>query len=562
MGPAGSARRRRVYVTWGVLCSAVAALAVLTGRRATATAAPAGPAVSAPGRLDPAFGRSGIVRTTFGPRASGGVRQLLVDRGGRIVAVGSVAADEEASASSGSPDRDVAVVRYLPSGALDRSFGDRGKVIHDVRGSDDVATDAAQLPDGRIVVVGAADSVRPADRQDLMLLRFLPDGRLDETFGAEGHVAADLSPATPDLDYGFGVAVQKDGRSIVVGQTSLTGTNRVAFAVARFLPNGSPDLAFATDGVLRYGKGTSRVGRAVLVRPDGRILVGGDDGSSSSGAFVVQLASNGTLDRAFGVAGFAEMPRGGVRALAADAETTLAFGGAEGRRSSAFILRLDRHGRIERSFGVNGRADVPVAEGLPVTGATSGLVQRDGKILVAGANGSDILVARVTRTGRPDRQFGGTGVVTVDIDGRLDFASGVALGRGGGIVAAGESSRGAYELTESVLVRLIGSGRAGTRYASMAAANLANGVSLRWQTTAETDVRGFVVYRSSSGVATSRKRLTAAPIRARQRPARYAFVDRDPPDYAPEYWLEELRRDGSRALFGPIIPPETPAAGG
>jgi len=402
-----------------------------------------------------------------------------------------------------------------------------------------------------------------ADRQDLLVLRFLPNGDLDRTFGANGYVVADLSPATPDFDFGFGVAIQKDGKIVVVGQTSLIGTERLALAVARFLPNGGPDSSFGTRGVLRVGTGPSRVGQAVAVQPDGRILVGGDDGSEGGRTFIAGLRPTGGLDMTFGSGGFAELPRGAVRAVIPAADgATLAVGAASGKRSSALILRLDRRGRVDRSFGVKGRVDVPVVPGSRTTGATSGVVQRDGKIVVAGANGDDILVARYSRNGQRDREFGGTGIVTIDVAGRFDYASAVALGRGGGIIAAGETSRQRYGAAESVLVRLIGSGSGGTRYASIAAANLVEGVAVRWQTLAEPDVREYVVYRSKSGDAAARTRLSRGPIGARHRPARYAFVDRYPPDYAPMYWLEELRRDGGRALFGPIIPAEVPAVGG
>ena len=204
---------------------------------------------------------------------------------------------------------------------------------------------------------------------------------------------------------------------------------------------------------------------------------------------------------------------------------------------------------------------MPIAPAQTQAGLLAGAVQPDGRILAAGGNRDDVLVIRLSRNGKLDGDFGGTGAVTTDIAGRFEFASAVALSRGGKIVAAGDTSREAFGRVESLLVRLTATGRSGTRYASITATNLAAGVALRWTTLAEPDVRAFTVYRSTYQMSV-RKRLTRTPIRPRRAgPGRYVFVDRSPPDFAPLYWLEELRKDGSRALFGPIIPPQVPTSG-
>jgi uncharacterized delta-60 repeat protein len=536
-------------------------LAFVAGAEGAASEARDVEGLTAPGRLDTTFGHDGVVRTSFGRGLNGGVREILVDARDRIVAIGS-RIDHGALGRGAANPRDVALVRYLPSGALDRSFGKNGKVIHDVRGLDDVATDAAQLQDGRIVVVGATDSVPALDRQDLLVLRFLADGTLDRSFGTDGLVAADLSAATPDLDFGWGVAIQNDGRIIVAGQASLLGSQRPALAVARFLPDGRPDASFGTAGVVRVAGGPRGGGEAVFLDARGRIVVGGD---LAAGTFVARLRRDGALDGSFGVAGFVRLPDGSVRAvLPAGDRGILAFGATE-QPPFALVSRLDERGRPDRSFGQNGRARVPIGSAQTWAGLLAGTVQPDGKILAAGGNRDDVFVVRLSRDGRLDRTFGGTGAVTIDVGGRFEFASAVALGRGGKIVAAGDTSRDPFatvESRESLLVRLTGTGSAGTRYASIAATNLAGGVALRWTTLAEPDVRAFSVYRATSDEMSVRTRLTRTPIRARRAgPGSYVFIDRNPPDFAPLYWLEELRRDGSRALFGPVIPPQVPTSG-
>jgi len=65
------------------------------------------------------------------------------------------------------------------------------------------------------------------------LVRFLPDGTLDTTFGRHGVVAIPVKPV--------GLAVQADDKILVLGD-----------ALLRFTPAGRPDLSFGTDGLLTW----------------------------------------------------------------------------------------------------------------------------------------------------------------------------------------------------------------------------------------------------------------------------------------------------------------------
>ena len=69
------------------------------------------------GSLDPSFGRSGQLRTTFDTAATANAVRVRAD--GKIVAAGTVGG------------RDFALTRYTSSGRLDGSFGSGGKVLTD-----------------------------------------------------------------------------------------------------------------------------------------------------------------------------------------------------------------------------------------------------------------------------------------------------------------------------------------------------------------------------------------------------------------------------------------------
>src|SRR3954470_862499 len=70
-------------------------------------------------------------------------------------------------------------------------------------------------------------------------------GDLDPTFGGDGVVRTDLTPAEDD---GFAVAIQPDGKMVVAGGVGLGGPN-ARFGIVRYGTDGSLDPTFGSgDG--------------------------------------------------------------------------------------------------------------------------------------------------------------------------------------------------------------------------------------------------------------------------------------------------------------------------
>jgi len=97
------------------------------------------------GSLDRRFGRQGRVRTDLGADVTEGIRGVVVQDDGRIVAAGD---------TSGPGASDVGLTRYRSDGRLDRSFGVNGIVITPVSPSTDEVGGLALQGDGRLVVAG------------------------------------------------------------------------------------------------------------------------------------------------------------------------------------------------------------------------------------------------------------------------------------------------------------------------------------------------------------------------------------------------------------------------
>lgn len=115
----------------------------------------------------------------------------------------------------------LALARYNADGSLDGGFGSGGKVTTAFGPYDDGAQGMTLQADGKIVAVGFAEVTGAGYR--FGVARYNTDGSLDTTFGSGGKVTTDMANS-----FGFrsshaaGVAVQADGKIVVVGNAYLT----------------------------------------------------------------------------------------------------------------------------------------------------------------------------------------------------------------------------------------------------------------------------------------------------------------------------------------------------
>src|SRR5262249_12238016 len=143
---------------------------------------------------------------------------------------------------------------------------------------------------------------------------FIPDGWQNVSITATAqlptHVQADTTfggtGSVPQGTIAQDVALQPDGRIVTAGLRYNGGnSNYYDFAVSRFNPNGPPDTSFGTNGtVFTDVSGQSDRTHAVVIQPDGKILVGGTGGDGPHFFWVLaRYNPNGTLDTTFGNGG-------------------------------------------------------------------------------------------------------------------------------------------------------------------------------------------------------------------------------------------------------------------
>src|SRR5213080_2597038 len=279
-------------------------------------------------------------------------------------------------------------------------------------------------------------------------------GDLDPTFGTGGMVMTDINRST---DIANAVAVQSDGKLVVVGQTYQDNDfSDEDFAVARYNPDGTLDESFGVGGKVRTDfPGLAAVPSAVVIQPDGKIVVAGGAFPlfTFAGNFqVVRYNSNGSLDRSFGNGGIVTttFPEGSYAfdvALQPDgkiiAAGTVFVDSNPGEMSDTdFALALyNSDGNLDTTFGNGGMVTTDFFGNED--DAFSILIQPDGKIVAVGSANDpatfyDFAAARYLSNGTIDTTFGVGGKVSTDFgDQNFDRAHSAALQPDGRIVAAG-----------------------------------------------------------------------------------------------------------------------------
>jgi uncharacterized delta-60 repeat protein len=124
------------------------------------------------------------------------------------------------------------VIRYGSAGAVDSSFATGGHASIAVGTASAGGTGLALQKDGKVVVVGYATSAS-AELSDFGVVRLGTDGQLDASFHGDGKLVVPVQPMTPDEAYAVGI--QPDGKIVVAGQT-LTGAGNFDWAIARIWP--------------------------------------------------------------------------------------------------------------------------------------------------------------------------------------------------------------------------------------------------------------------------------------------------------------------------------------
>lgn len=293
------------------------------------------------GSPDPYFGNSGRVTTAL-PSARVGVAQAVaIDASQRIVVGGYV---EGASGDL------FALARYLPSGALDPTFGSNGTIYANVPESTDERIESLVLDaQGRIVVGGHAIVNH---REQFLVARFTPSGIFDTAFASgKGYTLTDFASTSDEAVHA--IALDSHGRIVAAGVAD------EQVAIARYNTNGYLDTSFDGDGkVLATYKGHGTFIDGVAVDSQDRVVVAGW-GYETQGMLAGRFTTAGALDTSFGISGwsaiapFLSWDYAAANAIALDSLGRIYLAGNAtdgGGRSGYAVARMLESGAADGTF--------------------------------------------------------------------------------------------------------------------------------------------------------------------------------------------------------------------
>ena len=223
--------------------------------------------------------------------------------------------------------------------------------------------------------------------------------------------------AADDFESPSAVLAQSDGKFIVVGSGLTESTNVYREEVVRYMPDGSLDTTFGNGGTFSVTPPHSPTQVvAALDRADRIVLLTSSETTPGSGVFGVlasRVNSDGTLDTTFGTNGFtffqdtSRCSQISASSVGLDSAGRIVIAGGCTLAASNFALFVMRlrgdTGQIDPSFGVSGVGIGHFATGDTSDQANAILFDPGGRPIVAGAtygaatsNIDEAAVARLT----------------------------------------------------------------------------------------------------------------------------------------------------------------------
>ena len=272
------------------------------------------------------------------------------------------------------------IARLLEDGSIDASFNSQQL------GANGTIKTAVLQTDGKIICGGNFKKYNETIIN--RIVRILPNGAVDDTFnvglGFDGQV--------------YAMAIQSD-KKIIVGGSFSRYNGSPAAKIIRLLPNGSYDTSF------NIGLGADGIVEAILIQPDGKILIGGHFNSFDGHLMprLVRLNSDGSIDSGFNIGtGFDK----NIYTIAVQSDQKIILGGSFlnfNGSSQKRIIRLNSNGSLDSTF--------ESGSGFSKGDVRSILVQPDDRILVGGTfsgtykSNTSLRLMRLLKSGDSDPSF-------------------------------------------------------------------------------------------------------------------------------------------------------------
>ena len=412
-------RRRRSFIAALVL-----ALAALTLPPA---------ALARPGDPDGSFGTNGVLYISDPAGGSAGASAALLLADGSLVAAGLGSIDANRDAGIGMLELD-------PKGQQVTDFGGTGFPAF-AAGESSIAESMIRLADGSYLIAGDSFASQSSS-VEIALVAVNPDGTLKQGFGAGGIALRQFGRGS------FIAGLTDDPGGTAFALVEVSDGFALHLQVLRVLPNGDLDPSFGALGRAATPLTTEFFSypffrNGSFARAGRRLYAAGPVPSPfvRQAIGVYALGLNGTPVRSFGRRGLATVDIPGrsafvTKVLPLPGNRLAVVGTLRDPENGThpFVLRLDQRGRPDAAFGNRG---LLVIEGLGETFVNAAAVGPNGTVLLAGADDDALVLLRVDAGGGLDPSFGSGGIVRTVVSPNLDVSVGALIVGTDSITVAG-----------------------------------------------------------------------------------------------------------------------------
>ncbi|WP_413569316.1 hypothetical protein ACLWBD_01740 [Bdellovibrio sp. HCB117] len=313
------------------------------------------------------------------------------------------------------------------NGVVDTSFGVQGHFSY-YGGNFEFIEEAKliEAPGGAYYVsllVGNESTVTSENR----ILKITAAGVLDTSFNGTGIASLPNSAASS-----FGIpAVNSSGHLFIVSQL-WDGPDVDKLVITKFTSAGVLDNTFGTGGELITAMEVWPLAAHFV---NGRLLVSGNTGSD---AYVLRFLSDGTLDTSFNTLGYTTYAidsENQYMSIHLDSAQNISLFYAAYDGEKKFILKMDKDGVLDTSWGVGGSLEIAVPDTYLLTS-----IMKDSEnrwVLVGSEEYVKGVAIRLTTAGNLDTTFANAGYLVEDAF--LEFKSVDSL-EDGGILIVGKAS--------------------------------------------------------------------------------------------------------------------------
>lgn len=350
---------------------------------------------------------------------------------------------------------DMVIGRLKTDGSLDTTFANNGIYNLASAGGSIFGYDVKIQPDGKIVVCGGY-SVTAANT-DFIVVRLNADGTPDTAFGGGDGIS--IVQVGSSEDYAYDVELLPNGKILLAGASSVPGFTYKRAVVMRMLPDGTLDTTFGTGGytTLQLGGNTEDSFKCMSVLASGKIIASGYSYiNNNENVLMAGFNPDGTLNTGFATNGIYSGTNMSLAFdMAVDGNAVYLAGRISSTSGFDMVLScFDTTGTVNTGFGSGGTV---LANYNPIDVALGITIQPDGKIVCVGTSGQgtfgnrDMFITRYLPTGVIDATFATGGYTIIPVTANFEEANCVTLQADGKIMLAGFAS---FTNNDMVFMRL------------------------------------------------------------------------------------------------------------